>query len=65
MDVRGMAGSLNYEAEYQRLKVELEKLMKENEDLRNELRAKENKLAYYAGFEAACKMLLKEGFEGE
>ena len=65
MNDRLNIGGINYEAEYHRLTAEMGNLMEEHEFLRNELRIKENKLAYYAGFEAACKMLLKECFEGE
>ena len=56
MDVREKSAGLNYEAEYNRLKEEMQKQKEENAYLRAELKDKEKELRYYYGFEAACKL---------
>ena len=57
MDVSEKTAGLNYEAEYNRLKDEMQKLNEENAYLRAELKGKEKELQYYYGFEAACKLI--------
>ena len=60
MDVREKTAGLNYEAEYNRLKDEMQKQKEENAYLRAELKGKEKELQYYYGFEAACKLIFGE-----
>ena len=60
MDVREKTAELNYEAEYNRLKEEMQKQKEENAYLRAELKDKEKELQYYYGFEAACKLIFGE-----
>lgn len=50
MDVREKTAGLNYEAEYNRLKEEMQKQKEENAYLRAELKDKEKELQYYYGF---------------
>ena len=57
MDVSEKTDVLNYEAEYNRLKEEMQKQKEENAYLRAELKDKEKELQYYYGFEAACKLI--------
>ena len=57
MDVREKTAGLNYEAEYNRWKEEMQKQREENTYLREELKNKEKELQYYYGFEAACKLI--------
>ena len=63
MDVREKTSGLNYEAEYNRLKEEMQKQKEENEYLRAELKDKEKELQYYYGFEAACKLIFGRRYE--
>ena len=60
MDVREKTEGINYEAEYNRMKEEMEKIKEENTYLRAELKNKEKELRYYYGFEAACKLIFGE-----
>ena len=57
MDVREKTEGINYEAEYNRMKEEMEKIKEENAYLRAELKNKEKELRYYYGFEEACKLI--------
>ena len=63
MDVMGKTAGLNYEAEYNRLKEEMQKQKEENAYLRAELKDKEKELQYYYGFEAACKLIFGRRYE--
>ena len=63
MDVREKTAGLNYEAEYNRLKEEMQKQKEENAYLRAELKDKEKELQYYYGFEAACKLIFGMRYE--
>ena len=63
MDVREKTAGLNYEAEYNRLKEEMQKQKEENAYLRAELKDKEKELQYYYGFEAACKLIFGSRYE--
>ena len=60
MDVREKTSGLNYEAECNRLKEEMQKQKEENAYLHAELKDKEKELQYYYGFEAACKLIFGE-----
>lgn len=63
MDVREKTSGLNYEAEYNRLKEEMQKQKEENAYLRSELKDKEKELQYYYGFESACKLIFGRRYE--
>lgn len=63
MDVSEMTAGLNYEAEYNRLKEEMQKQKEENAYLRAELKDKKKELQYYYGFEAACKLIFGRRYE--
>ena len=63
MDAGEMTAGLNYEAEYNRLKEEMQKQKEENAYLRAELKDKEKELQYYYGFEAACKLIFGRRYE--
>ena len=63
MDVSEKTAVLNYEAEYNRLKEEMQKQKEENAYLRAELKDKEKELQYYYGFEAACKLVFGSRYE--
>ena len=60
MDVSEKTAGLNYEAEYNCLKEEMQKRKEENAYLRAELKDKEKELQYYYGFESACKLIFGE-----
>ena len=63
MDVREITAVLDYEAEYNRLKDEMQKQKEQNVYLRAELKDKEKELQYYYGFEAACKLIFGRRYE--
>ena len=63
MDVREKTEGINYEAEYNRMKEEMEKIKEENAYLREEMKNKEKELRYYYGFEAACKLIFGRRYE--
>ena len=63
MDVSEKTAGLNYEAEYNRLKEEMQKQKEENAYLRAELKDKEKELQYYYGFEEACKLIFGRRYE--
>ena len=63
MDVVEKTAVLNYEAEYNRMKEEMEKIKEENAYLREEMKNKEKELRYYYGFEAACKLIFGRRYE--
>ena len=63
MDVSKNTAGLNYEAEYNRLKEEMQKQKEENAYLRAELKDKEKELQYYYGFEEACKLIFGRRYE--
>ena len=63
MDVREKTEGINYEAEYNRMKEEMEKIKEENAYLREELKNKEKELRYYYGFVAACKLIFGRRYE--
>ena len=63
MDVMEKTAGLNYEAEYNRLKEEMQKQKEENAYLRAELKDKEKELQYYYGFEEACKLIFWRRYE--
>ena len=63
MDVREKTTGLDYEAEYNCLKEEMQKQKEENAYLRAELKDKEKELQYYYGFEAACKLIFGRRYE--
>ena len=63
MDISENTAGLNYEAEYNRLKEEMQKQKEENAYLRAELKDKGKELQYYYGFEAACKLIFGRSYE--
>ena len=63
MDVREKTEGINYEAEYNRMKEEMEKIKEENAYLREEMKNKEKELRYYYGFEEACKLIFGRRYE--
>ena len=63
MNVREKTEGINYEAEYNRMKEEMEKIKEENAYLREEMKNKEKELRYYYGFEAACKLIFGRRYE--
>ena len=63
MDVREKLVGLDYEAECNRLKEEMQKQEEENAYLRAEIKNKEKELQYYYGFEAACKLIFGRRYE--
>ena len=63
MNVSEKTEGINYEAEYNRMKKEMEKIKEENAYLREEMKNKEKELRYYYGFEAACKLIFGRRYE--
>ena len=63
MDVMEKTAGLNYEAEYNRLKEEMQKQKEENAYLRAELKDKGKEMQYYYGFEATCKLIFGRRYE--
>ena len=63
VDVMEKTEGINYEAEYNRMKEETEKIKEENAYLREEMKNKEKELRYYYGFEAACKLIFGRRYE--